>query len=47
MEATKDYYRNSVADGRTLAVKWSLRKYDGRLRTGFIWLRIGTNGGLL
>ena len=31
-------------DGRTL--KQILKKWDGRAWTGFIWLRIGTHGGL-
>jgi hypothetical protein len=28
-------------------LKRILKKWDGRLWTGFIWLRIGTSGGLL
>jgi hypothetical protein len=33
-------------DGRAL-FKWILKTWDSRFRTGFIWLRIGTSGGLL
>jgi hypothetical protein len=32
--------------GRTI-LKRILKKYSGRVWTGFIWLRIGTGGGLL
>jgi hypothetical protein len=28
-------------------IKWILEKYDGRIRTGFIWLRIGASVRLL
>jgi hypothetical protein len=30
-----------------IILKWVLRKYDGRVWIEFIWLRIGTGGGLL
>jgi len=33
-------------DGRII-LEWILRKLGGKGWTGFIWLRIGTNGGLL
>jgi hypothetical protein len=33
-------------DGRII-LKWILKKYDVRAWTGFIWLRIGTDGGLM
>jgi hypothetical protein len=33
-------------DGRII-LKWIFKKWNGRVRTGFIWLRIGTGGGLL
>jgi hypothetical protein len=33
-------------DGRII-LKWTFRKYGVRLRTGFIWLSIGTSGELL
>jgi hypothetical protein len=34
---------------RIIILKCILEKYeyDGAVRTGFIWLRIGTSGGLL
>jgi len=32
---------------RRIILKYSLRIYDVRVWTQFIWLRIGTNGGLL
>jgi hypothetical protein len=30
-----------------IILKWILKKYDGVLWTGLIWLWIGTSGGLL
>ena len=30
-----------------ILVTWNLKKWNGRACTGFIWLRIGTNGGRL
>jgi hypothetical protein len=33
-------------DGRII-LKWILEKWDEEARTGSIWLRIGTGGGLL
>ena len=33
-------------EGRTL-LRWILRKWNIRARTGSIWLRIGTGGGHL
>jgi hypothetical protein len=35
-----------AADERTMS-EWILRKEGGGVWTGFIWLRIGTSGGLL
>jgi hypothetical protein len=32
--------------GERIILKWILKKYDGILWTGFIWLGIGTSGGL-
>jgi hypothetical protein len=34
------------ADGKTIPA-WILGKLNGKMRTGCIWLRIGTSGGLL
>jgi hypothetical protein len=33
-------------DGNII-LEWILGKHSGKLWTGFIWLRIGTSGGLL
>ena len=33
-------------DGRII-LRWILRKWDVRARTGLIWLRIGSGGGHL
>jgi hypothetical protein len=33
-------------DGRII-LKWIFKKWDERAWTGLIWLRIGTDGGLL
>jgi hypothetical protein len=30
-----------------MILKWILDKNDGVVWTGFVWLRIGTSGGLL
>jgi hypothetical protein len=30
-----------------IILKWVFKKWDGRARTGLIWLRIGTGGRLL
>jgi hypothetical protein len=32
---------------KSLILKWIVRKYNWSLWTGFIWHKIGTNGGLL
>jgi hypothetical protein len=33
-------------DGRII-LEYTLKKQFGSMRTGFIWLRIGTSGGML
>jgi hypothetical protein len=33
--------------GRRIVLEWILGIWGGKLWTGFIWLRIGTSGGLL
>jgi hypothetical protein len=33
--------------GESIILKCMLEKWDGVVQTGFIWLRIGTNGGPL
>jgi hypothetical protein len=32
---------------RRFLLKWILKKQGARMWTGFIWLRIGSSGGLL
>jgi hypothetical protein len=38
--------KNYMCEGRII-LRWVLEKRDGTVWTGFIWLRIGTCGGLL
>jgi hypothetical protein len=33
--------------GGWIILEWLLKRYDGVVWTGLIWLRIGTSGGLL
>jgi hypothetical protein len=42
----RDYSENLGVDGSIL-LKWMLGKQGGIAWPGFIWLRIGTGGGLL
>jgi hypothetical protein len=42
----RDHSEDLIVDGRII-LELILEKYDGGLRTGCIWLRIGTIGGLL
>jgi hypothetical protein len=41
----KDYLEDLGVDGKIL--EWILGKRGGRVWSGFIWLWIGTSGGLL
>jgi hypothetical protein len=40
----KNYSEDLVIDGTLI---YSFGKYSGKVRAGFIWLRIGTSDGLL
>jgi hypothetical protein len=42
----RDHLEDLSIDGRIILER-ILGKYDGNIWTGFIWLRIGTSGGLL
>jgi hypothetical protein len=42
----RNYLEDLGVDG-ILTLELFLRKYGGNELTGFIWLRIGTSGGLL
>ena len=42
----RDYLEDTDVDGRKI-LRWIFRKLDVRAWTGFIWLRMGTGGGLL
>jgi hypothetical protein len=42
----KDHSEDLGVDGRIIS-EWVLRKWGGKAWTGFVCLRIGTNGGLL
>jgi hypothetical protein len=41
-----DHLEDKGADGRII-LEWILGKWDGKLCSEFIWLKIGTSGGLL
>jgi hypothetical protein len=42
----RDHLDDLSVDERII-VKWVLNKWDGDVRTGFIWLRISTGGALI
>jgi hypothetical protein len=42
----RDHFKDLGVDGKVI-LEWILRKRCGNVWTGFIWLRIGTSGGLL
>jgi hypothetical protein len=37
----------TVGEGGGIITKWILKKQDSGMRTGFMWLRIQTNGKFL
>jgi hypothetical protein len=42
----RDFSEDLEVDERII-LEWILGKQGGKVWTGFIWLRIGTSGGLL
>ena len=42
----KSHWGDQDVDGRII-LRWIFRKWEGVVRTGWIWLRIGTGGGRL
>jgi hypothetical protein len=42
----KDHYEDTET-GKIIILKWILEKQNGAVWTGFIYLRMGTSGGLL
>jgi hypothetical protein len=42
----RDHFEDVGIDGRII-LDWILEKLDGKVRTGFIWLRIGISRGLI
>jgi hypothetical protein len=45
----RDHWKDLDIGGMIIIIilKWILERWDGVVRTGFIWLRIGTSGRLL
>jgi hypothetical protein len=42
----RDHWEDQDVDGWTI-LKWILERSDGMVGIGSIWLRIGTDGGLM
>ena len=42
----RDHLKDPGLDGRIILI-WIFRKWDVRVWTGSVWLRIGTGGGIL
>jgi len=42
----RDHWGDPDADGRII-LRWISRRWEGVVRTGWTWLRIGTGGGHL
>jgi hypothetical protein len=40
-------YVEDVGVGERITLRWTLGRYGSTGQTGFSWLRIGANGGLL
>jgi hypothetical protein len=40
-------YLEALGENWSIILKWILQTQEGRVGTGFIWLLIGTSGGLL
>jgi hypothetical protein len=43
IQKERDHWEDQDVGGWTI-LKWILERYDGMVRIGLIWLRIGTNG---